>query len=115
MLRCTVNYDYSKRDYLLPHGYKDLIDAVFLAEGINSSDVLRKENGILITLKLPESQDIAVRMIARGRHLYVVHKLPTGKLLHRRIMIVPSAYDIDHALTTFVEDRLRIFIPKCST
>jgi hypothetical protein len=108
-----MDYDYSKRDYLPAHGYKDLIDVVYLADGISSGDVLRQENGVLITLNLPESKDIAVRMMAQGRYLYVIHKLPTGKLLHRRVMIVPSVYDIDNAQTTFVEDKMRIFIPKC--
>jgi hypothetical protein len=109
-----MDHVYSKPDYLLPDGMKDLIDAVYLAEGISSGNVSRQENGISITLELPKSPDIAVRMIARGRHLYVVHKLPTGKLLQRPVVIVPSVYDIDKAQIAFAEDTLRIFIPKYS-
>lgn len=111
-----MDYDYSKRGYLLPDGCKDLMDVIHL-DGDNSPtdaspiDVIPQEDGLMVILQLPGHRNSSIEIIVEGSHLSVCHKLPNGH--SSSTLAVPPSYELARAHATYIKDTLRIFIPKC--
>jgi hypothetical protein len=125
-----MEHSYSNRNYLLPKGCKDLIDAIHLPREINA-DVVKREDGIIFKFKVADLREADADIVFEGRHLRIIaHKktrnqkvayihtdcgwkkrLPVG--VPHRILYVPTGHDLSKALTTYTEDEVRIFVPKC--
>lgn len=110
-----VDYDYSKRGYLLPEGCKDLTDVINPSSviGMESVDVVWRDGGLLITAKWPNLRSEGIEIAVEGRRLRVVHRTTGNQISHEYVMEVPAGCDLSRASATYVKDTLRIFIPKC--
>ncbi len=94
-----MNYDYSKRGYLLPHGCKDLIDT------------LGQEGGedFVIRVHLPNVSAATLMITVEGRSIRISG---TQKSSGTTVFEVPVGYDIAKARASYVKDELRIVIPN---
>ncbi|HEV2330630.1 MAG TPA: hypothetical protein VGY56_17755 [Verrucomicrobiae bacterium] len=106
-----MEYSYSHRHYLLPKGCKDLIDAVKVPMNIDC-DVTWQLDGIIVRYKLAELRRADADIIIRGRYVQIVEKSPE-RTRRQNAFYVPGGYDLARALTTYTEDEVRIFVPKC--
>jgi hypothetical protein len=112
-----VNYNYHKRDYLLPPGCKDLIDALkgFKEDGaadISVFEIKRQADGFIVTFKLADLRAGDIDIVIEGRNLRIFCKASGGGPPKESVMVVPPDYDMAKALATYIDDTLRIFIPK---
>jgi len=98
-----MNFDHSRRGYLLPKGCKDLIDVI----------KQEAEGGFTMTARLPElrSRDILITATAEGRGLRIVGK-HGSEVRFQSVIEVPSGYRLAEAIATFIKGELRIVIPK---
>ncbi|HEV2452672.1 MAG TPA: hypothetical protein VGY98_00325 [Verrucomicrobiae bacterium] len=103
--------DYSHRHYLLPRGCKDLIDAVKLPADIDSN-VTWQLDGIIIRVKLADLGRADAEIVFEGRCVQIVRISP-AQARRQKVLYVPSDHDLTKALTTYTEEEVRIFIPKC--
>jgi hypothetical protein len=104
-------YGHSNRDYLLPKGCKDLIDAIHLPFEIQAEVTTQKE-GIIFRFKVSDLRDADADIVIEGRHLRIIEK-STDKVPRHKVLYVPIGYNLSKALTTYTEDEVRIFVPKC--
>lgn len=102
---------YSNRHYLLPKGCKDLIDAVRLPSDINSN-VTWQLDGIIVRFKLADLRQADAEIVFEGRYVQIV-KISRDKTHRQKVLYVPIEYNLGKALTTYTEDEVRIFVPKC--
>lgn len=105
-----MDFHYSNRNYLLPKGCKDLIDAIHIPRQINA-DISKREDGVIFKFKVTELRDADAEIVIEGRHLRIIEKC-ADKTRREKILYVSRAYDLDKALTTYTEDEVRIFVPK---
>jgi len=98
----AVNFDYSKRGYLLPHGCKDLIDVI----GQESGDQF------VWRIHLPEVASASLIVTVEGRSIRISGK---GQKPFETVFEVPMGYDIIQAWATCLNDELRITIPKAAS
>jgi HSP20 family molecular chaperone IbpA len=97
-----MDYDYSKRSYLLPEGCKDLGDAIQPKTAIT-------EFGFVVTARLPELQSTDLEITAEGSTLRIVTKQGDSLTVE-----VPSDYALAKAQATYLNGRLRIVVPKAA-
>jgi len=129
-----MEYSYSNRNYLLPKGCKDLIDAIHMPREIKA-DIVRRKDGIIFKFKVADLRQADAEIVFEGSHLCINEKSsdkagrqkfpydPIGFDLKRkgprrddsgqRVLSVPAGYDLTKALTTYTEDEVRIFVPRC--
>jgi hypothetical protein len=106
-----MEYGYSNRHYLLPEGCKDLIDAIHMPRQINT-EVIKRDDGIIFKFKVTELRQSDADIVIEGRHLRIIEKCPDNTR-REKILYVSHNYDLGKALTTYTEDEVRIFVPKC--
>jgi HSP20 family molecular chaperone IbpA len=110
-----VNYDYRRRNYFLPNGCKDLIDAINYTEDIALIHAGEQENEFTMKFKMPGLRTEDIEIIVEGRHLRVAHQL-SNNLGQRQIIVeIPLGYEIAKARAKYIKDTLHIFIPKRRT
>jgi hypothetical protein len=95
-----MDYDYSKRGYLLPEGCKDLVDVIQPKTAIT-------KRGFEITVRLSVPKCSDVQIIAEGSTLRII----TNQWSSRTIE-VPGAYPLAGAQAMYLKGRLRIVVPK---
>ena len=113
-----MDYSYHNRGYLLPHGCKDLIDTLKGSDKNKVSDISlfeikRQADGFIMTFKLADLRAGDIDIVVEGRNLRIFCKASGGGPPKERVMVIPRDYDVARALATYVDDTLRIFIPKC--
>lgn len=112
-----MDFDYDRRDYLLPSGCKDLIDAInpFNPIGdIEHINVVKQGDGLLITLQWPNLKKNGGGVLVEGKQLLITLKSLDNQVSRQRMMDVPADYELARASATYIKDTLRIFIPKYS-
>jgi HSP20 family molecular chaperone IbpA len=102
-----MDFDYSKRGYLLPEGCKDLIDVIEQKTAIT-------ERGFVVTVQLPEIQSKDIEIVVEGRTLRIIAKPGGGHIPVESKIEVPSGYTIDQASATYIKGELHIIIPKAA-
>jgi HSP20 family molecular chaperone IbpA len=102
-----MDFDYSKRGYLLPEGCKDLIDAIQPNTAIT-------ERGFVVTEQLPERQSIDIEIRVEGSILRITAKQFGSHAPFESTIEVPSGFVIAQASATYILDELRIVIPKAA-
>jgi hypothetical protein len=100
-----MEYGYSNRHYLLPKGCKDLIDAIHMPREF-SADITTQEDGIIFKFNAADLQ--LAKILFEQSCLRVVFSDS-----RERLFPVPRGYNLAKALTTYTEDEVRIFVPKC--
>lgn len=106
----AMYYGHSNRDYLLPKGCKDLIDAIHLPFDIEA-DITRQKEGIIFRFKVSDLREADAEIVIEGRHLRIIEK-SHDKSCHHKVLYVPMGYDLSKALTTYTEVEVRIFVPR---
>ena len=109
-----MDFDYTRRDYLLPPGCKDLMDALKSEAKTSPFKVTHQADGFIVTFTLGAgllAGDIDI--VIEGKNLRVFCKAHGGGRPQENVMAVPPGYDLARALATYIDDALRIFIPKC--
>ena len=112
-----MNYDYSRRNYFLPPGCKNLIDALkFDATNHQEKIALihkgEQRNEFIMKFKMPGLRKENIEIIAEGRHLRIARQL-SNKLGRRQIIVeIPLGYEIAKARAKYIKDTLHISIPK---
>ncbi|HEY1788311.1 MAG TPA: hypothetical protein VGJ73_09160 [Verrucomicrobiae bacterium] len=107
-----MEYSYSNRNCLLPKGCKDLIDAIHLPPEI-SADISRKEDGLIFRFKVSDLRRVDADIRFEQNCLRVVLRTADGQVPREKLFAVPSGYNLAKALTTYTEDEVRIFVPRC--
>jgi HSP20 family molecular chaperone IbpA len=113
-----VNYDYHRRNYFLPNGCKNLIDALKFDALNHKEDIAlihkgEQENEFIMKFKMPGLRTENIEIIAEGRHLRVAR---SNKLGRRQIIVeIPLGYEIAKARAKYIKDTLHISIPKRRT
>jgi HSP20 family molecular chaperone IbpA len=107
-----MDFDYTRRDYLLPPGCKDLIDVIKPAGDMELVEVATHD-GLVITARLPNLRSDSIEIVIEGRQVRIVRKLSGSQAPHKCMMEVPDGYELSKAQATYIDDALRIFIPKC--
>jgi HSP20 family molecular chaperone IbpA len=97
-----MDYDYSKRSYLLPEGCKDLVDVIQPKTAIT-------EFGFVVTARLPELQNTDIKITAEGNTLRIVTKQGGSRTVE-----VPSNYALAKAQAIYLHGRLSIVVPKAA-
>ena len=95
-----MNYDYSKRGYLLPHGCKDLVDTLGQEGGEN----------FVIRVHLPAVSTATLMITVEGRSIRILGTQKGGETVFE----VPVGYDIAKARANYLMDELQIVIPKAA-
>ncbi|HTV43282.1 MAG TPA: hypothetical protein VMF08_22150 [Candidatus Sulfotelmatobacter sp.] len=106
-----MDYSYSHRHYLLPEGCKDLIDTIHMPREINV-DIVRREDGIIFKFKLADLRGADADIIFEGNYLRVIQK-PPDENRRDRVLFVPPGHNVRKALTTYTEDEVLVFVPRC--
>jgi HSP20 family molecular chaperone IbpA len=98
-----MNFDYSKRGYLLPEGCKDLIDVI----------KHEAESGFMVIARVPEQfrRDILFFGTVEGRSLRIVGK-HSSHVRFQSVIEVPHGYRLAQAVATYDQGELRIVVPK---
>jgi len=115
---CWVDYDYTKRGYLLPAGCKDLIDVLNLQQKASHTPtvpdfkVVFTDKGWEASARLPQLRSEDLVITAEGNALRVAGREPDGTGRFEAIIHVPLGYDITHALAVYANGELRIVVPK---
>ncbi len=112
-----MDYDYRKRDYLLPPGCNDLIDVIAghsnVAE-IPPYNISEYQGSLVATLELPEKAIGNIEIFVEGQKIrIVVPKWPDFHALCERVIEVPAGYNPAVARAFYRKGILRILIPKC--
>jgi len=108
-----MNYDYSKRGYLLPEGCKDLIDVSEPKPPIVPDfKIVVTEKGLLIQAQLPQLQTGAVVIAVEERKLRLAGKHSQSLVPFEGTVEVPEGFDLTRAEATYFSGELRIVIPK---
>ncbi len=108
-----MDYDYSKRGYLLPQGCKDLIDVIKGVGPVNEFKITQQADGFIVTFKIAELRAGDIDIVIEGRNLRIFRTAKaSGKTPRESVIAVPPGYDLARALATYTGDILRIFVPK---
>lgn len=107
-----MDYGYGNRNYLLPKGCKDLIDAIHLPPEI-SADVTRKQEGIIFRFKVADLRRVDADIHFEQNYLRIVLHSSHAPNQREKLFPVPAGYNLAKALTTYTEDEVRIFVPRC--
>jgi hypothetical protein len=95
-----MDYDYSKRGYLLPEGCKDLLDVIQPKTAIT-------KRGFEVTVRLSVQKYSDIQIIAEENTLRII----TWQCSSRTIE-VPGAYPLAGARAMYLKGRLRIVVPE---
>jgi HSP20 family molecular chaperone IbpA len=108
-----MNYDYSKRDCLLPNGCKDLIDVLNQeAPAVPSFEATVTDRGFQISAHLPGLRGGDLEITLEGSVLRVVGKWPAASNPFESVIAVPPGFDAAKARAAYLNGELRIFLPK---
>ena len=102
-----MDYDYSKRSYLLPDGCKDLIDAIQPNAAIT-------ERGFVVTVQLPGRQSADIEIRVEGSILRISAKQVGSHPAFDNSFQVPSGYVVADTRATYLHGRLRIVVPEAA-
>ena len=107
-----MNYEDSRRSYLLPEGCKDLID-VIQAKTIQAKTAIT-EHGFVVTAQLPElqSRDIEIEAVGSTLRIFVKQSSSATPYVGAVEVPVPADYAIAQARATYLHGRLSIVVPK---
>jgi hypothetical protein len=97
-----MDYDYSQRNYLLPQGYKDLIDVIKPKTSVTKW-------GFVIITGLTEDQGEDAKILIENNTLHVI---ANKRVTH--VVEVPSDYATTKARAIYGQEQLRIVIPKAT-
>jgi HSP20 family molecular chaperone IbpA len=100
-----VDYDYSKRGYLLPDGCKDLIDVIQPKKDVNPRDFF------FVTIHLPGLENADAKILVEGNTIWVVAEHESGAPYKRKIE-VPSGFVAAKARAIYLNNRFYITVPK---
>jgi HSP20 family molecular chaperone IbpA len=103
-----VDYDYSKRGYLLPIGCKDLIDVIQPKKGI-------ARDYFFVTIQLPGLKNADIQIWVEGNTLRIIAKAAAGNAQCERKIEVPTGFEIAKTRAIYLKDRLCITVPKAPT
>ena len=98
-----MDYDYSKRGYLLPEGCKDLIDVI-----------QPKKKFFFVTIPLPGLKSPELKIFAEANILRIIVKDSAKNLQYERKIQVPGGFVIEKARAIYLEDKLHIAVPKAT-
>ena len=98
-----MDYDYSKRGYLLPEGCKDLADV------IRPKAVITKGR-FEVTVRLAVQNCLDIQIIAESNTLRIITRQCGSRTIE-----VPGAYLLAGARAVYFKGRLRIVVPKAGT
>lgn len=107
-----MNYDYSKRDYLLPPGCKDLVDAINCSGPPARAKFSEYRDGLLVTIALSEQCTGNIAIVVEKQQLRIYPKSLAGQPWCERAVDVPAGYNPAAAKATWFEGALQILIPK---
>jgi HSP20 family molecular chaperone IbpA len=101
-----VDYDYSKRSYLLPEGCKDLTDVIPMTA--------ITEHGFVVTVRLAGLQSRDIEVVALVSTLRILAKQSGHPFVSTIEVPVPSDYAPARARATYFKGQLRIVVPKAA-
>jgi len=107
-----MDHDYSKRDYLLPPGCKDLVDAINYPAQSVPAKTSHYQNSLLATIHVPEQHVENIAIVADKQQLRIYPKSLDGDPWCERVIDVPAGYNPANAKATYFEGALHILIPK---
>lgn len=112
-----MHFDYSKRDYLLPAGCKDLIDAIHYSERpdsvkIGPADIAPGQNDLIVTLKFPEAHIGNIDIFVEGQQIRIIPRALPNHPMAQRVVDTPAGYNPAAARAVYLGGVLRIVIPK---
>lgn len=99
-----MDYDYSKRGFLLPDGCKDLIDLI-----------QPKKNFFFVTIPLPGLRSANLEIFADANTLRIIMIQAAKNFKCERKVEVPGGFAIEKARAVYMEDKLHIVVPKAKT
>jgi HSP20 family molecular chaperone IbpA len=102
-----VDYDYSKRGYLLPDGCKDLIDVVRPPK----VDIT-KGDFFIMRIQLPGLENADVKIFVEANTLRVIAKQAGGHAQYESKVEVPNGFALAKARAMYLEGQLHIIVPK---
>jgi HSP20 family molecular chaperone IbpA len=109
-----VDYDYSKRSYLLPAGCKDLIDVLNLAQKFSATGRSFKvdftDRGMEISAKLNGLRNWNLEITVENDVLRVAGNDPKNPF--ESVFCVPPGFNPARASGAFSHGELRIIVPK---
>lgn len=102
-----MDYDYSKRGYLLPDGCKDLIDFIQPNTAIT-------ERGFIVTVHLSNLQNKDIQITVEGSTLRIQANWVGSHAQLESKIEVPSGYKVAYARANYnyFDGQLRIVVPK---
>jgi HSP20 family molecular chaperone IbpA len=98
-----MDYDYTKRGYLLPEGCKDLIDVFHQKMAVT-------ERGFEVTV--PGAAFGNLELTAEVGEARIIGKRLDGSPLFT--VPVPAGYDLTRARATYINGELHILVPKAT-
>jgi HSP20 family molecular chaperone IbpA len=101
-----VEYDYSKRGYLLPDGCKDLIDVIQPKMHIREGDFY------IVTIQLPGLENADVKIFVEGNTIRIIAKQAGGHAQYEREIEVPGNFATAKARAIYIDGQLCITVPK---
>ena len=107
-----MNYDYSKRGYLLPKGCKDLIDVLKQEAPMTPAvKTAVTEKGFFIAAQIIGFDSAALEITVEGRTLRITGKRCGSPTPFETNIDVPAGYDLNQARAAYFSGELRITIP----
>jgi hypothetical protein len=105
-----MDYDYSRRGYLLPEGCKELIDVFNQNMAVTQLGFAITERGFEVTARGHALGRGNLEITAEGGQARIIGKRPDGRSLFT--IPVPAGYDLTRAQATYINGELRILVPK---
>ncbi len=115
-----MNNDYSKRGYLLPEGFKDLIDVLKLKGKTHHRhqttaqpyfNLTATQKTMLISAKIPGLGSGDLEITVEGKTMRISGKLATSTAPFESVIEVPAEYDLVRACAAYFAGELRITVP----
>jgi HSP20 family molecular chaperone IbpA len=100
-----MDYDYSKRGYLLPEGCKDLVDLIQPKTTITA-------HAFVVTVRLPDLRNKDIDVTVEGNTLRIVTKQGGSHRPFESVVDVPADFALADARATYFQGLLRIVVPK---
>jgi len=97
-----MDYDYSRRGYLLPNGCKDLIDVIH-----PKTDITQARDFFFVRIPLPGFENADIQIFAEANTLRVIAKHTSENKIK-----VPIGFAIAKARAIYLNDHLYITVPK---
>lgn len=100
-----MDNNYSKRGFLLPKGYKELVDSIEGGESEPAGD-------FEVTVQLPGLRPGDIEIVVEGRKMRIVGNLSGTETSFESEFEVPPGYRLSFAKAIYIKDMLHISIPR---